>query len=65
MLAAIDVNMGNVLDVVHLNTSCPACKKLEDNNINGTMPIMEFLKAFLAHKDSCKLNHEGSASVMI
>jgi len=65
VVAAIDVLIGKVVDVVHLSSSCTVCKKLEANQMEGKITRMDFLKQFLRHEPKCKFNHEGSAAVSI
>ncbi|KAK3703836.1 hypothetical protein QZH41_012449, partial [Actinostola sp. cb2023] len=64
IVAVISVDTGKVLDVVHMNSLCPECKKMDQRRSEGEITRLEYLKWFTAHDPKCYLNHEGSSASM-
>ena len=65
VVAAISVNTGKVVDVVHLSSSCTECKKIEQKKQDGQMTHLQYLSVFMAHEENWYLNHEGSSAVSL
>ena len=63
VVATISVDTGKVLDVVHMNSLCPECKKMEQKRSKGQVNRLEYLTWFTSHEPKCYLNHEGSSAV--
>ncbi|KAL9977233.1 hypothetical protein ACROYT_G014615 [Oculina patagonica] len=60
-IAAISVDTGEVVDVVHLSSSCAKCKKMEKKKAEGRISRLEFLTWFNSHEPDCYVNHDGSS----
>ncbi|KAK3752533.1 hypothetical protein QZH41_016312 [Actinostola sp. cb2023] len=63
VVAAISIDTGEVVDVVHMNSHCPECKTIAQKKAEGKLSRMEYLSWFVNHESSCCLNHEGSSAV--
>ena len=63
VIAAISVDTGKVVDVVHMSSSCTECKKMDKRKMEGEVSRLEYLSWFTKHEPSCYLNHEGSSAV--
>ena len=63
VIAAISVDTGKVVDVVHMSSSCTECKKMDQRKMEGEVSRLEYLSWFTKHEPSCYLNHEGSSAV--
>lgn len=67
VIAAISVNTGKVVDVVHMSSSCSECKKMEKKKkkkkTDGEVSRLEYLSWFTKHEPDCYLNHDGSSAV--
>ena len=60
VIAAISVDTGKVVDVVHMSSSCSECKKMEKRRSEGDLEYLAWLNS---HESNCFLNHEGSSAV--
>ena len=65
LVAAVSVDTGKVVDVVHLNSSCVDCKKMDQRKQEDNISRKDFLEWFIEHEPGCKLNHEGSSVVSL
>ena len=63
VVAAISVDTGKVLDVVHLSSTCAECTKMEEKKKGGSMSRLDWHRWFEKHEPNCFLNHDGSAAV--
>ena len=63
VIAAISVDTGKVVDVVHMSSSCAECKKMEKKKTDGELSRLEYLSWFTKHEPNCYLNHDGSSAV--
>ena len=63
VIAAISVDTGKVVDVVHMSSSCPECNKMEQRKKEGEVSRLEYLSWFTKHEPNCYLNNEGSSAV--
>lgn len=63
VIAAISVDTGKVVDVVHMSSSCTECKKMKKKRDNKEMTRLEYLTWFNKHEPDCYINHEGSSAV--
>lgn len=63
VIAAVSLNTGKVLDFVYLTNSCTSCNQKERELKEGTIFRRQYLEWYLAHKENCFMNHEGSAQV--
>ena len=67
VIAAISVNTGKVVDVVHMSSSCSECKKMEKKKkkkkTDGEVSRLEYLSWFTKHEPDCYLNDDGSSAV--
>ena len=63
VIAAISVDTGKVVDVVHMSSSCRECKKMEKKRSDGDVSWLEYLAWFNEHEPNCFVNHEGSSVV--
>lgn len=64
VVAAISVDTGKVLDVVHLSSTCAECTKMEEKKA-GSMSRLDWHRWFEKHEPNCFLNHDGSAAVRL
>ena len=64
VVAAIAVETGKIIDIVHKCTSCPNCKVKQTARDNSKMSGVEFMEWFINHEPSCFLNHSGSPQVL-
>ena len=65
VVARISLKTGNVLDVIHLSSSCSTCDPLEKLHSEGQLSWMEFLEKKVEHGEVCCLNHDGSAQIRL
>ena len=65
VVAAISVDTGKVLNVIHMNSLCPECKKMDQKRSEGQVNRLEYLTWFTNHESKCYLNHEGSSAVSL
>ena len=63
VVAAVSVDTGKVVDVVHLCSSCTECKKMEKKRKEENITRMDYLAWFISHEPNCYVNHESSAAV--
>ena len=63
VIAAISVDTGKVVDVVHMSSSCSECKKMEKRRSEEDLSRLEYLAWLNSHDSNCFLNHEGSSAV--
>ena len=53
VVAAISVDTGKVVDVVHLCSSCTECKKMEKKRKEENITRMDYLAWFISHEPNC------------
>ena len=63
VVAAISVDTGKVVDVVHMSSSCSECTKMEKRRTEGGLSRLEYLAWLNSHDSNCFLNHESSSAV--
>ena len=65
VVAAISVDTGKVVDVVHLSSTCGECTKMEEKKKTGSVSRLDWHRWFEKHEPNCFLNHDGSAAVSL
>ena len=63
VIAAISVDTGKVVDVVHMCSFCCESQKMAKKREDGEVSHLEYLAWFTSHEEKCYLNHEGSSAV--